>query len=240
MLICKSKTWKFPLRARWWLNVNCLTFMFILLKVPLYVQTKLSMWLEEHITKWMEKSNHQYKMQYTSCFHGTWESKRIFCWEKLFLCLQKCEENQTKINQNQITVCLCGKSLKPMPFSPKLEALDDSNPQVESHNVFALGRGAGVQRERAELQARVKRRGCNPSWARAGLFLRPLGSAKPIISSDAIQEVAQRRKEQVGACGGCHMRLCLCSKCVWYSGKWSAWLWVRWIFHRTLGARVPV
>lgn len=67
--------------------------------------------------------------------------------------------------------------------------------------------------------------GCNPSWAQAGLFLRPLGSAKPIISSDAIQEVAQRRKEQVGACGGCHMRLCLCCKCVWFSGKWSAWLW---------------
>lgn len=54
MLICKSKTWKFPLGARWWPNVNCLTFMFILLKVPLYVQTKLSMWLEEHISKWTE------------------------------------------------------------------------------------------------------------------------------------------------------------------------------------------
>lgn len=36
---------------------------------------------------------------------------------------------------------------------------------------------------------------------------RPPGSAKRSVSSDAIQGVAQRRKEQAGACGACHMRL---------------------------------
>lgn len=70
---------------------------------------------------------------------------------------------QRKSSQNQITVCLLGRSLKPIPFSPKLKILDGSNTQVEYHDVFALG--LGVQRERAELQARGKHRGCNPSWA---------------------------------------------------------------------------
>lgn len=149
MLICKSKTWKFPLGARWWLNVNCLTFMFILLKVPLYVQTKLSVWLEEHITKWTEKSNHQY--QGTSCLHGSWESKACRLLREVVSLSSKLQRKY--YNQNQITVCLLGKNLKPVPFSLKLKMLDNSNTQVESHDVFALGLGVGVQRERAELQA---------------------------------------------------------------------------------------
>lgn len=78
-----------------------------------------------------------------------------------------------------MTVCLLRKSLKPVPFSPKLETLDDSDPQVESHNAFAFGRGTGVQREGAELQARGKRGGCNPSWARAGSSCSPLALPSP-------------------------------------------------------------
>lgn len=85
-------------------------------------------------------------VQGTSCLHGSWESKPAFS-------LQSCEENQTKINQNQITVCQLGKSLKPIPFSPKLGMLDDGNPQVESHSALALGRGVGAQRGK-ELSCR--------------------------------------------------------------------------------------
>lgn len=58
--------------------------MFILLKVPLYVQTKLSMWLEEHITKWTEKSNHECKAPPAYMDHGKAE---------VLLCLQNHEEN---------------------------------------------------------------------------------------------------------------------------------------------------
>lgn len=119
MLICKSKTWKFPLGARWWLNVNCLTFMFILLKVPLYVQTKLSMWLEEHISKWTEKSNHQYKAPPAYMDHG--KAKHVIRWELLFLCLQNCEENI--ITEIKSLKCLPGKNLKPLAFSLKWKML---------------------------------------------------------------------------------------------------------------------
>lgn len=176
MLICKSKTWKFPLRARWWLNVNCLTFMFILLKVPLYVQTKLSMWLEEHITKWTEKSNHQYKAPPAYMDHG---KANVFYWEKLFLCLQNCEENQTKINQNQITVCLLGKSTKPIPFSPKLGMLDDSNPPVESHSAVALGRGVGAQRRELSCRRGGSAAAAIPPGHRLGSSFGPLALPSP-------------------------------------------------------------
>lgn len=46
---------------------------------------------------------------------------------------------QRKSNQNPITVCLLGKSLKPVPFSPKLTMSDDSNTQVESPSVSGPG-----------------------------------------------------------------------------------------------------
>lgn len=199
MLICKSKTWKFPLGARWWLNVNCLTFMFILLKVPLYVQTKLSVWLEEHITKWTEKSNHQY--QGTSCLHGSWESKACRLLREVVSLSSKLQRKY--YNQNQITVCLLGKNLKPVPFSLKLKMLDNSNTQVESHDVFALGLGVGVQRERAELQARGKHRSCNPSWAQAWLFLHGLlalpNPSFPLMQSKELHNGGKNKRVLVEA-----------------------------------------
>lgn len=88
--------------------------MFILLKVPLYVQTKLSMWLEDHITKWTEKSNHQYKAPPAYMDHG--KAKHVICWDKLFLSPQNFEENIiTQIKS--LLVCL-GEILNPYHFLP--------------------------------------------------------------------------------------------------------------------------
>lgn len=51
--------------------------------------------------------------------------------------------------------------------------------------------------------------GVGAQWARAELWLGPSPApraARPSVSSDAIPEIAQRRKEQTGTCGLCHMR----------------------------------
>lgn len=88
--------------------------MFILLKVPLYVQTKLSMWLEEHITKWTEKSNHQYKAPPAYMDHGraNMSSVERSCFS-VFKIVKKIKPKSAKIKS--LFVCL-GEVLNPYHF----------------------------------------------------------------------------------------------------------------------------
>lgn len=86
---------------------------------------------------------------------------------------------------------------------------DNGNTHVKYLDVFPLKIGVGVRGKelrsrqgKPDSQARVL-----PPAGQVWLFLRCLlALPEPIVSSDAIQEIAQRRKEQTGACGLRHMR----------------------------------
>lgn len=102
----------------------------------------------------------QPSVQGTSCLHGSWESKACHLLRQVVSLSSKLRRKY--YNPNQITACLLGRNLKPIPFSPGLKLLDDSNTQIESHSVSALGLGVGVEGEGAELQARGSTVAANP------------------------------------------------------------------------------
>lgn len=93
--------------------------------------------------------------------------------------------------------------------------LGNGNTLIKYRNAFPLKIGVGVQWEELSSSLGGSIAAAIPPGRRSfllqgGLALPapPLGSAKTIVSSDAIQKIAQRRKEQTGTCGLRHMRDC--------------------------------
>lgn len=113
-----------------------------------------------------------------------------------------------------------------MLFSQKIGIVGSSK-CIKYPCVFPLRTRGSGGRSRAVVQGEaVQPNPCSSCWGGPAVPGPPLAPAKTTTSSDAIQEITQRRKEQTGTCGLSHMRGCwrLYSKYVGYSGKWWAGL----------------
>lgn len=142
----------------------------------------------------------------------------LLCWEAVVFRLQNCEEN----TRNKITAPLHRKNIKHMLFSQKIGIVGSSK-CIKYPCVFPLRTRGSGGRSRAVVQGEaVQPNPCSSCWGGPAVPGPPLAPAKTTTSSDAIQEITQRRKEQTGTCGLSHMRGCwrLYSKYVGYSGKW--------------------